>query len=299
MSNPEVMFMFKNLVKSLFEYGKKMSKDHMGAYAAQSAFFIILSFFPFINILLMLAKYLPFTRGELISMFSKVVPSEFDDYIVEIINDIYFNNMGSFTLITIIVALWSAAKGIMAISNGLNEIYDIEEKKNYFTLRAFCMLYTGGLIIIIVLILVLYVFGNGIANNIITKYPDYENITTLVIGLRSSGSFLILFLFFWGMYCILPGEKRKLRFELPGAAFTSLAWVLLTRLFSIYVQEYGKRSYMYGSLTTIILMIFWLYIGMYIIFIGGQINRFLEKTNYLKDLKHSAYVYESEITKEV
>lgn len=254
----------------------------MGAFAAQSAFFILLSFFPLANILLMLTKYLPFTRAQLIAFIANLVPREFETYLVNIINDIYFNTANSFTVISVIIALWSAAKGIMAIRNGLNEVYDAREKRNYFVTRAISAIYTAIFIVMIIVIMVLNMFGNQIANWVIVTFPNFENVTTLIIGLRSIGSFILLFLFLWFMYTGMPNKKLKFIKQLPGAAFASLAWVVITRAFSWYLEVYGSKSSMYGSLTTIILIMFWLYFGVYVIFIGGQINVYLQETDNLK-----------------
>lgn len=276
--------MVRKLTESILDFGQGTKGDHMGAFAAQSAFFILLSFFPIANILLMLTRFLPFTRSQLIAFLANIVPKEFETFLVNIINDIYFNSTNSVTIISVVIALWSASKGIMAIRNGLNEVYDAREKRNYFVTRAISAVYTGVFIVMIIVIIVLNMFGNQIANWVIRRFPNYENITTLIIGLRSVGSFLLMFLVFWCMYTAMPNKKLKFMKQLPGAIFGSLAWVALTRLFSWYIVSYGSRSSMYGSLTTIILIMFWLYFGVYVIFIGGQINQYLLETDNLKNV---------------
>jgi membrane protein len=61
--------------------------------------------------------------------------------------------------------------------------------------------------------------------------------------------------------------------QLPGACFTSLAWLLFSSLFSIYVGQVGQFSALYGSLTMLILAMLWLYFCMYIVFIGAVLNK--------------------------
>jgi membrane protein len=93
----------------------------------------------------------------------------------------------------------------------------------------------------------------------------------------------MLFLF-WGMYTGMPNCKLKFIKQLPGAVFSSVAWIVITWAFSWYIEFYGSKSSMYGSLTTIILIMLWLYFGMYVIFIGGMMNNYLQKTDNLKNI---------------
>ena len=71
--------------------------------------------------------------------------------------------------------------------------------------------------------------------------------------------------------------KTTLRKQLPGAVFTACGWLLLSFFFSVYLDVFEGFTSMYGSLTTIILIMLWLYGCMYIILLGGEINALLEK----------------------
>ena len=75
------------------------------------------------------------------------------------------------------------------------------------------------------------------------------------------------------MYAYVPGTKLGIRTQLPGAAFAAVAWSIMTWAFSIYVDDFDGFS-TYGSLTTIIILMLWLYAAMYIIMVGAYINRY-------------------------
>ena len=65
--------------------------------------------------------------------------------------------------------------------------------------------------------------------------------------------------------------------QLPGAVFTACGWQLISFVFSIYLDVFTGFSTMYGSLTTIILILLWFYMCMYVILLGGEINALLER----------------------
>ena len=88
--------------------------------------------------------------------------------------------------------------------------------------------------------------------------------------------FGILFVFFDIIFTMLPNKKLTFKSQIPGAAICAVAWYVFSFALSIYVDYFNGFS-MYGSLTTLILFMFWLYFGMYIVLIGMEINCWREK----------------------
>lgn len=92
------------------------------------------------------------------------------DFMVGIVNEVY-NQSKTVIPITAIVALWSAGKGVLAVSTGLNCAYELRETRNYVFLRIRASIYTILFIAAIVMALVLSVFGNNISIFIYHKMP--------------------------------------------------------------------------------------------------------------------------------
>ena len=75
----------------------------------------------------------------------------------------------------------------------------------------------------------------------------------------------------------MPNKRGKPLRQLPGAIFTALGWVFASFLFSIYMDIFKGFSNMYGSLTTIIIIMLWLYFCMYVMLLGGELNDMVER----------------------
>ncbi len=120
-------------------------------------------------------------------------------------------------------------------------------------------------------------FGTQIALYILEQFPTLQNVTMLVYSLRSTATFVLLFIMFELLFTIVPTKRLKFRKQVPGAVFAALLWVLVTKLFSIYIDYYASKQYMYGSLTTVIMIMFWLYMVIYILFLGAQLNEYLHQ----------------------
>ncbi len=249
--------------------------QHIGAFAGQSTFFIFLSFFPLLNIIFAITPYLPFTEEQITELMLRVIPHDLAGYVRDIISDIYSNGAPTLTFFSVVIALWAAAKGLMAIRNGLNEIYHSREKKNYLVIRGFGAIYTLVFLVVLVILTMANLFGRQLYEHLLEKHEEIQTIGGLIVKLRGVGSFLLIFLMLWGMYTLMPNRKLQFRYQAPGAIFTSAAWVLVTWLFSYYIDYAMSRSAMYGSLTTIITILFWMYAMVNMIFWGAMINEFL------------------------
>ena len=77
------------------------------------------------------------------------------------------------------------------------------------------------------------------------------------------------------MYAYVPGTRNGFMLQLPGAVFAAVGWSVMTWVFSVYVDEFNGFS-TYGSLTTIIILMLWLYAIAYIILAGAFINRYFK-----------------------
>ena len=272
----------KRCMEAFQGFFEKSSTDHVSAFSAQAAFFMLLSIFPMLMIVLNLARYMPFTQQDVISLIANIMPNEFVQFLNSIIMDLYSKSKMPLLSLSVLLTLWSAAKGMQAIANGLDSVYDCEVYRGFVILRLKAILYTLVFIILIVVTLCLFVFGNTIYHNLVNWLPHLENIAGLVIGIRTVVGVVTLFLFFLLLYTTLPNHGKRnsggaVRAQVYGALFSSSAWILLSYAFSFYIDNFSSFSYMYGSLTTVMLAMLWLYFCMYIIFIGAEINVFLHR----------------------
>lgn len=249
----------------------QVSKVHVGAYAAQAAYFLMLCMIPIILLLLTLVQFTPVTKADVMTAVIKVFPSSVDSMITSIVNQVYNQSTGIIP-ITLIVALWSAGKGVLSITTGLNSIYGCPETRNYFFLRIRATLYTVMFAVVILLLLVLSVFGNSLNLFILEHLPFMSRTADWLIEARTFISPAVLVVFCLLIYKFLPNRRDRLIKQLPGAAFAALGWMVVSWIFSIYLDIFKGFSSMYGSLTTIVLIMLWMYFCMYSILLGGELN---------------------------
>lgn len=261
----------KQILLKTLEIPVEVSRVHVGAYAAQAAYFFMLCMIPIILLLLTLVQFTPVTKADVMTAVIQVFPSSVDSLITSIVNQVYNQSTGIIP-ITLLVTLWSAGKGVLSMTTGLNCIYDCQETRNYFFLRVRATLYTVMFIIVIILLLVLSVFGNSLNLFILENVPFMSEIADWLIEARTIISPVVLVAFSLLIYKFLPNRRDKFIRQLPGAAFSALAWMVVSWIFSVYLDIFKGFSSMYGSLTTIVLIMLWMYFCMYSILLGGEIN---------------------------
>lgn len=262
--------MIWKLIFNVVKFMKECKEDKINAYAAQSAFFILLSIIPFLMVFLSLLKYTPITESMLLEMYEDGLPDYISPFFISITDEIYGRSIG-ITAVSTLAAIWSAAKGMHALTDGLNAVNDLEENRNWFVLRFWSVIYTVVFMVAIVFTLVVSVFGNGIRTLAVDYLPILRDFSVVLSSFKGILLFAVLVVFFDVVFAILPNKKINFISQLPGAVLCALSWNVISNLLSIYINYFNGFS-MYGSLTTVALMMLWLYFCIYSTLVCAEFN---------------------------
>jgi membrane protein len=264
--------------------GNRTREDQLSAFAAQSAFFLLLSAFPFAMMLLIAIKLLPVTQNELLDMAVSFLPATTNEYFEYMINEIYDAPVGITMAVSVVVAIWSAAKGTMAVERGLNFMDKVVDTRNYFLRRIVNAFYTLIFCIILIATLGVYALGNSIMETIINHTPISEYSDTILFYAQLLTGPVLVFAVIILIYCRLPDNHITVKEALVGAVFTTLCWIGLSIVFSVYIGHFGINTYMYGNLGGMIIAMLWLYACMYCLFLGAEINKYFRE-QFIRNVK--------------
>ena len=240
--------------------------DNITAFAAQSAFFIILSAIPFLVVFSSLLKYTPISQD----MLTMAVGNYISPLVNSIIAEVYNQSVGLIS-IAAVVAIWSSAKGLQYLGTGLNMVNNCQETRNWFVLRFRAIFYTVVLILTLITVLVLLVFGSTLQKAAIRYVPIISHFMSVLIGIRIIIIMGVLIFFFAWIFKMVPNRKASFKSQLPGAILSAVSWYVFSFGLSIYVEYFNGFS-TYGSLATIVLVMLWLYFCMYILLLCAETN---------------------------
>lgn len=254
------------------DFNWQMTRKNIGAFAASTAFFLFLSMIPLLMSLCAILPYTNLTEANLISAITRFTPDAMEVLVVGIVSDVYARSAGTITIFAI-VTIWSASKAMLALIHGLNAVNDFEERRNYFVLRFIASFYTVIMLVAMILALIVMVFGNVIVDLLLADIPPLHILVQFIMHFRFLFTWVILTLIFSMIYAYVPNSKMRFKAQIPGAAFSAVMWGAASYAFSVYVDHFNGFG-TYGGLTTVVIMMFWFYLLMYILLIGAHINRY-------------------------
>lgn len=259
------------------DFSDKMRKKNIAAYAASTAFFFFLSLVPMLMVVCTVLPYTPLTEANLVEAVTDVTPEAADSLVKNLIEEVYQTSAGALSL-AIIATIWSAGKGVLALMRGLNAIHNVEEKRNYLAIRLIACFYTVVMLVVLILFLFVMVFGNQLVNLMLYRVPQLRHLVSLYMEFRFLIAWGLLIPIFAAIYAYVPDTRLSFREQIPGASFTAVVWSVFSWGFSLYVSRSGAYS-VYGSLSIIVMLMIWMYLGMYILMIGAYLNQYFQPVN--------------------
>ncbi|WP_184183898.1 YihY/virulence factor BrkB family protein [Chryseobacterium defluvii] len=277
-------------------------KGKIGRKAAAISWSFTISLFPFILFLLSVLPYMPHYDKLQFYIFEvlihNVFPSNMETDVRGYIEKSIVPNMRGISNLTIILALIFATNGTFSLINGFNE--NNEEKLSDVKEFILSFFITIGFISIVFLAL----FGVYYVEVVMKLFtPSYDiswlvNNLSKIIGFVSFPLFyfILLALFYW------LGTVKITRFRqaVPGAILTTVLFVVTTYIFAIYVKDIARYNVLYGSIGSMILLMVWVNINVYLLLFGNELNMAIRKLRIEKllsdELKKETSHFHTEIT---
>lgn len=263
---------------------KKIGDDDIFALGAQLAYYMVLSFIPFLMFLMTLVGFSHLNSDAVLNLLSNVMPTEAFNLIQSTVIEIVDREQTGLLWISIALAIWVSSSGFKAVIKGLNKAYGVKETRSYIKLKLISMIYTILLALIVIATLFLFVFGDVIGDFFMKVLEHPEFIYYIWNILRYVVVILIMILFFMFLYNATPCVRLGWLEVIPGAVITTLGWISISYIFAYYVNNFSNYSRLYGSLGAVFMFMTWMFITSMILILGGEINAVLAEKNRLKDL---------------
>ncbi len=246
---------------------KVFNKMEMRVLPGNVAFFFVLALIPILTITLIIASSFSISFNNLINFIDDVLPNEAGRIIIDFISGKGFDgSIGTFNIIAFVVA----TNGTYAIINASNTLYRIDNSDVlHGRVKSVVLLFI--LILLIVFLLVVPVLGgtllNMIHNNVIV-----DRIKVVYHLFRWPITFFMIYTTLKLIYTIAPSKKIASKTTTFGALFTTFWWTVATAIFSYYLKYFANYNVIYGNLSSIIILMIWVYIISYVFVMGIAIN---------------------------
>lgn len=257
---------------------EELSRCKCNVYAGGVTFFIFMSFVPILALLCGVLSYTSIDIYFVMEIIKDSIPGPVATFMSNCLTEISSEAVALIS-VSVITILWSAGNGYTALSLAFDNVYHVENNIPVLLRRLKASLYTLIFVIAIIALFIFLGFGSVISNFIESIFPEFSLFYIFLLNSRFLFSWAIMLLFFMLAYTFIPAKHQKFKKQFPGALFASLLWTGFSYLYSFYIENFDPFS-IYGSLTGIIVSLFWLYTCMYILLLGGMINLIFTKENF-------------------
>lgn len=269
-----IPFLGISLYKMFEIYIEGIFKDKIGRKAAAISWNFVFSLFPFILFMLSVLPFLPHYEKLQFYIFDvlihNVFPGKIDTDVVEYIQTNIIPNTSSISNITIALSLIFATNGTFALIDGFNE--NTEEQHHDVKEFIVAFFITIGFISVILL----SIFGIYYSEVVLKLFtPNYE-VSWLINNLSKIIGFISFPLFYFFLLTLLywVGTVKISKFKqaIPGAILTTILFMVTTYLFAIYARDFARYNVLYGSIGTMILLMVWVNVNVYLLLFGNELN---------------------------
>lgn len=248
-----------------------LKRPELKVLPGQLAFFFVLSIVPTITLLGYFTSYLNISSDFVFNFISKALNSDIASLVC---NTITNPDVGLRFYFSILIAYYFASNGAASMIVTSNAIYGIKDS-SFLKRRLKAFVMTIFLIILFIFILVVPLFGERIIELI--KYVNLNaNITEIIIAIfnyiKGPFSWIIIFIFIKLLFTLAPDRKLPSKNVNYGAIFTSVMWIIVTSIYSFYINHFAAYDVFYGSLANIVILMVWFYLLSYIFTIGIALN---------------------------
>lgn len=270
------------LIIFIHEVYIRMRNNELIDMANALSFKLILSIFPFIIFILSSVAVFNLDVSNIVVSLTDDVPETVRQMLRFFINETFDTKHVSLFSSSLFLTLFSASSGLYTLMKGLNRAYDASERRGYIVQRFISLLLVIIFTLLIILSLYVCIFSDKI-NELI--FGQNTGLPLMVINLRS---YLItaalIFVMIVIMYMLALVDRPNVKQLIPGTVFTMAAWLTLSKLFNIYVNNFSRYSNIYGSIGALFIFALWLNLLSYVILIGGQINAILIDRQWIKEV---------------
>ncbi len=274
---------FKRLKKILKNFGllwqalRKFNDDNGFFLSSGIAFNILINLIPFILLLLALVGTYLYNDQEVLNhirAYLRNVAPTLDPKIIGSLMDL-IESRRVVGILGFVGLLWFSTWVFSSLRIALNIVFRIEKGRG--------MLWGIGVDLLMILLAGTFLLVSMILSSMVTFLQGYHGQIPVAIGptiqwiLKYLLPFFLTYCMFVLIYRIIPNKKIHFTSALQAAFFSSLLWELAKHLFGFYIVHLARYSIFYGSLSTMVIFVLWVYYSSTILVLGGEFAYFLEE----------------------
>lgn len=244
--------------------------------ASAIAFSFFMALFPFALFLLNLIPFIPLEnfQNDFLTFVSKSVPPNTYEAIEAILKDILNNSYNGLLSSGFLLSVFLMSNGINALLDGFEMSKNISEKRGYFHQYAIAIVLSLIIAFLILLTVAILIFVAVFIHQVETQ-SGYVSKIPLIETTRYLFVMLMILFITSALYKFGTRESKHISFISYGSVMTTVLFLLTSNLFGIYVEKFARYNELYGSIGTLLVMMFYIWLNCILILLGFELNAFI------------------------
>jgi len=257
----------------------RYTRDSLADAAGALSYYFVFALFPFLFLLTTLTAYVPYFRTSADTLMSRardILPPQAMQLVYAHVEGLVTKPRPRFLVMSLLLALYSASRGVDAVRAALNRAHDVEESRPWWKTEALALGVTaGGTLLLLATVAGMAAGGSagfwlarqvGVATPYVfvwrwLRWPVTAGAIALCAALG---------------YHLLPDARQKFKLFTPGSLLGTLTWFLATWGFGEYAAHIASYNITYGAIGGVIMLMAWFYLTGFIFLLGGEINAIVE-----------------------
>ncbi len=264
-----------SLWEILFFFFWSLRRGLVGTRASSLAFHFFLAMIPFGLVLVIVSAYVPFfdLDQDIIPVFKSFIPESLFNNFINRLTDFQNSTVNSLISFGFILALYFSSNGFSVLIRSFNSSRTKFAKRNWWSVKLISIVFVFGVVLgILLLFFAILVIRKSMGMWAETSRFVMNNlelftsiITFFVVGFS-------LYLALACIYYFAPSNRKQFRFFSAGGTLSTIMFILISELYSFYIQKFARYNELYGSLGTIMMLLLWIYLISFVLLLGFELN---------------------------
>lgn len=267
----------KKAIRWITVLKERFVETEVPATSVMIAYYLLLSLFPLLIAVGNILPYLGLSPQVVMPYVDIIVPQAVQPVLDPIITSLLTQSSGGLLSVSAVGLLWSASRGVHYLQRGMNKAYGVPTVGGFILKRSISVLMVFLVILLLVVFVVVFSVGQHILLLLADPFPFMATLNQYLSGLKWPSAIIFIFCLLLLTYRVLPDVKLRIRDVWAGTVFATTGVLLLTQLFTIYMQFVSRNISSYGALGTFFILMFWLNFICMIILLGAVLNAALKE----------------------
>jgi len=254
---------------------KGITKSSITLRASAISFNMFMALFPAIIFLFTLIAYLPIDNFQyiLLDNISNIVPDKTYEMVRDTLEDIISRQRGGLLSFGFIMTLFFSTNGIMSLIAAFNSTYHAIETRSILWQYIISLFLVFVMTFTVIIAVSLIIFGSDFLKLSVEQLTVNK---TLIYNVLYVAKWLLIIIFLFLLtsliFYLAPAKKTRFRFISAGSTLTTILFIISSVAFNFYINNFAQYNKLYGSIGTLLIVMFWIYVNALVLLVGFELN---------------------------